>query len=743
MLTKGKTAIGLLSHAVMAAVMVAPPAFAQTAAADEGDGGEIIVTATKRAENLQSVPISVSAIGGDTLARSKMTQADDIVSKVANLQLSSTVGDNTPIFALRGISMSDYSLNQASPVATYYDEVYKGNFALLGVAMYDVERIEVLRGPQGTLYGKNTTGGAVNIISRAPVLGEWNGYANVGYGNYNRVDANGAVNAPLGDKAALRLAGTFSRANGWFKNVEPGKPDVASVREYALRGSLKLEPSDTVSFILRASTSLQNPYNYGIYSQPEDVWRPGLKKDELASNVTARRRARTYSLALTGNIELNDALTLTSITSWDKGNLFFHEDSDGIAAEYLEVSYYARTKQFAQDLRLTSNMGGPFDFILGAYFNREKLFNESVFHIGNDIDLTGDGMVDDSDCVEGLSNADPSDDLVACKIRNSFDQLKKSYALYSDLKYALTDVLTLRGGLRYTHDTGKQSHFVSDALGVNDGFVANFIPSSTLTYKTDNLSGKIGLDYKLPGGNLLYASYSRGYRAPSFNAQAFFDPSELSVAKAEKVNAYEIGAKTQFAGRAVTLNLAAFYYDYRNQQFINLDPDTAAQTLLNIPKSRIYGGEAELSARLTGMLAVRAGIGLLSSKIEKGEVSGVDVAGNKLSNAPGFTFNGGIDLTAFDSEAGKLSFHPEVNYVSSQYFEVINVPELRQKGYAMLGGHVDYESADGRWSVSLWGKNLTDKFYFTSRIDLMSGFGYYYNHRGNPRTYGITVGAKL
>ncbi|MGD9810873.1 MAG: TonB-dependent receptor [Sphingobium sp.] len=725
----------------MSAIIMAGPVLAQEV--PEQAVGEIIVTAAKRSENLQSVPISVSAITGDTLAKSKLTQADDLVSRVANLQLSATVGDNTPIFALRGVSMSDYSLNQASPVATYYDEVYKGNFALLGVAMYDVERVEVLRGPQGTLYGKNTTGGAVNIISRAPKLGEFSGYANAGYGNYNRIDLNGAVNAPLGDKAALRIAGTFSRADGWFKNLTPGMPDVASVREYAVRGSLKFEPQDGMSFILRASTSLQNPYNYGIYSQPEAVWRPGLKKNQIESNVSERRRARTYSVALTGNIDLNDALTLTSITSWDKGNLFFHEDSDGISAEYLEVPYYARANQFAQDLRLTSDTGGPFDFILGAYYNREKVFNESTFQIANDVDLDGSGTVDDADCAFGLTNLDPTDDLVACKIRNNFDQLKKSYALYTDLKYKLTDALTLRGGLRYTHDTGLQSNLQSNVYGVNEGFIVNLIPLTSTRYKANNLSGKIGIDYKLASGDLLYASVSKGYRAPSFNAQAFFDPSEVSVAKAEKVTSYEIGAKTQFADRAITLNMAAFYYDYSNQQFINLDPLTAAQTLLNIPKSRIMGGEAEFTGRASDMLTVRAGLGLLSTKIKKGIVSGVDVAGNKLSNAPSLTFNFGLDLTAFDNDSGKLSFHPDVNYTSSQYFEVMNVPALKQKGYALLGGHIDYETADGRWSASAWVKNATDKFYFTSRIDLFSGFGYYYNHRGTPRTYGVTVGAKF
>ncbi|WP_254620945.1 TonB-dependent receptor plug domain-containing protein [Sphingomonas sp. CL5.1] len=223
----------------VAIALVAPPVLAQAADTPETNApGEIIVTATKRSESLQSVPISVSAIGGDDLSKSRTTSVDDLTSKVANLQMTGIVGDNTPIFSLRGVSMSDYSLNQSSPVATYYDEVYKGNFAFLGVAMYDLERVEVLRGPQGTLYGKNTTGGAVNIISRDAALGETGGYINAGYGNYNRVDVNGAINLALGDKAALRVAGTYSHADGWFRNVLPGMPDLAETREFAFRATL-------------------------------------------------------------------------------------------------------------------------------------------------------------------------------------------------------------------------------------------------------------------------------------------------------------------------------------------------------------------------------------------------------------------------------------------------------------------------------------------------------------------------
>ncbi len=735
----------------MSAALAAAPALAQTAptppaapAADAPAPGEIIVTATKRSESLQSVPISVSAIGGDTLSKSRTTSVDDLTSKVANLQMTGIVGDNTPIFSLRGVSMSDYSLNQSSPVATYYDEVYKGNFAFLGVAMYDLERVEVLRGPQGTLYGKNTTGGAVNIISHDATLGETNGYFNLGYGNYNRVDMSGALNVAVAPNLAFRIAGTFSHADGWFKNVLPGYPDLGETREFALRGTIHWEPTDRLKLVLRGSVSQQTPHNYGIYAQNADGSRiDGLDRYHIASDVATRRIARTQSVALTANYELNDALTLTSITSYDHGTLFFTEDTDGRGDKFLEIPYGDRASQFAQDLRLTSNTHGRFDFILGLYYAREKVFNSNSFQIMNDVasggDLNGDGVVNYLDCQLGAA----AGNFAACKIENHFDQVKKSYAAYTDLKYKLTDRVTLRGGLRFTHDTGVQSNFESNVYGVDNVFVQTNIPLTGARFSTDNLSGKVGLDYKLSDGNLLYASVSRGYRAPSFNAQAFFSPSEVSVAKAEKVTSYEIGAKTRWFDRRVTLNLAAFYYDYRNQQFINVNPATGAQDLFNIPKSRIFGGEAELTARIADWFQLHAGAGALSTKILQGTVSGVDVAGHKLANAPSFTFNVGPDLTLLHGSFGTISVHPSLAYQSSQYFEVINEPILKQKGYALLDAHVDYESANGHVTVSGWVKNAAQQFYFTSRVDLLAGFGFIYNHIGNPRTYGVTLGYKF
>lgn len=597
----------------------------------------------------------------------------------------------------------------------------------------------MLRGPQGTLYGKNTTGGAVNLISRAPALGETSGYLNAGYGNFNRFDVNGAVNVPMSENAALRVAGTFAKADGWFRNVLPGQPDLGGVSEYGIRAALYFEPSDGVNFTLRGSTSYQNPRNYGIFAQPAAINRAGLENREIAANETSRRRARTYSLALTANIDLSDSLSLTSISSWDKGNLNFIEDTDGQGIALLEIPYRDRANQIAQDLRLTSDFAGPFNFILGAYYNREKVFNASTFKIAQDVasggDVDGNGVVNDADCAATTAGE-------ACQFGNSFDQIKKSFAIYTDMSFELSDVVTLKGGLRFTRDTGRQPNFIAQQIGPSGAVLGVTIPTpaTPLSYGISNLSGKIGVDFQVAPDNLLYATYSRGFRAPSFNAQAFFDPSELNVAAAEEVDSFEIGSKNKFADRVITLNMAGFYYKYRNQQFINVDPATAAQTLLNIPRSRIFGGEAELTARPSDAVTLRGSLGFLDAKVQQGIVSGANVAGNKLTNAPSLTASAGLDVTFYDGDAGKFSGTADLAYTSSQFFDVVNTARLEQDGYALLSGFLRWESANGRFNASIWGKNLTNQFYFTSRVDLLAGFGFDYNHLATPRTYGITIG---
>ena len=757
----------LLSHVARAALMTyglsfslcaATPAMAQTsptAAADTTSWPEIVVVAQKRKERAQDISATITAISADTLAKSHITQAGDIVSLVPNLHSTNTTGDSTPLFSLRGISMSDYSLNQDGPIATYYNEVYKGNPALLGLGFFDVDHLEVLSGPQGTLYGKNTTGGAVNLIMRAPTF-DTNGYASVGYGNYNALSGAAAINTAITKTLAVRVAVTGDLADGWFKNVTPGQPDFDSKRDWGARVSLLYQPSSQFSALLRLEETLQTPYNYGIYAQPgpggegASVYtdtsliyaRPAsLGNWQTQSYNDGRRRNLTQSASLTLNYDFDNGLALTSITSYDYGNLVIPEHTSGAPNNSIAIWYYDTAKQFTQDLRLTTKWSKPWNFILGAYYNREMVWNANRFQLFTDL-----APVSDASCIANAYSAD-------CVVQNQFDQLKHSYALYSDGNWKIGNFV-LRGGLRYTWDDGRQYNFNSIVYGPTGNALYNNIPGTgtsnldatvAQSFSTSRLTGKLGLDYTVNRNVHFYGTWSTGYRGNSFNAQAFFLPAEFNQARPETISAFELGEKGQFFNRRLTVNLAGFYYRYHDQQFISVNPTTAAQTLVNLDRSHIYGAEGQVSLRINDMLSLHSNVGWLSAKVDSGVVDGLDVSGNALINAPHFSFDGGIDWTLVEGNFGTISAHPSLSHVSSQFFDIHNKSFLTQNGYELFDGHIDWVSPDKAWTFTVWGKNIANRFYFTSRYDLETGsaFNFIYNHIGAPRTFGFTLSRKF
>jgi iron complex outermembrane recepter protein len=742
---------------ITAGIGAAVPAIAQSAAPQPAAGAapEIVVTAQKRKERAQDIPATITAISADTLAKRHVTEASDIVSLVPNLHSTNTTGDSTPLFSLRGISMSDYSLNQDGPIATYYDEVYKGNPALLGLGFFDLDHLEVLSGPQGTLYGKNTTGGAVNLISRAPTF-DTNGYATVGYGNYNAFTGTAAFNTALTKTLALRVAVTGDVADGWYKNVTPGQPDFDSKRDWGVRASLLYKPNSQFSALLRVQETFQDPYNYGIYAQPgpggEGVGvysdpslvyqRPAsLGNWQTQSYNDGRRRNLTQSASLTLNYDFDNGLALTSITSYDYGDLIIPEHTSGAPNNSIAIWYYDTAKQFTQDLRLTTKWSKPWNFILGAYYNREMVWNANRFQMFTDL-----APVSDASCVANAYSAD-------CVVENQFDQLKHSYALYSDGNWKIGP-LTLRGGLRYTWDDGKQYNFNSIVYGPSGAALYNNIPGTgtsdinatvAQSFSTSRLTGKLGLDYAVNRDIRFYGTWSTGYRGNSFNAQAFFLPAEFNQARPETISAFEIGEKGQFFNRHLTVNLAAFHYRYHDQQFISVNPTTAAQTLVNLDRSHITGAEAQMTWWVNDRLSFHTNLGWLDAKVDSGVVDGLDVSGNQLINAPHFSFDGGFDWTVLEGNFGAISLHPALSHVSSQFFDIHNKPFLNQNGYEMFDGHIDWVSPDKAWTLSVWGKNIGNRFYFTSRYDLETGsaFNFIYNHIGAPRTYGFTLTRKF
>jgi len=745
--------------AVLASAAVAQETADSSGAAEAGAQIEqVIVTAQKRSESLQRVPVSITALTGSELEDRQIRVAEDLVMGVPTLQANATLGDGLPTFSLRGISMSDFSLAQNGPVVVYYDEVPKANLAILGLGLYDLERVEVLKGPQGTLYGKNTTGGAVNLVSRKPNF-ENGGELAVGYGNYNRRSVDGAGEVALNDSIGARLAFTFDRADGWAKNAYPGAPDANSLRQYGVRGSVRLRSNDAIDVTIRASTSLQNPWNFGspsltlgdsglggpiysLFGLPGGS-RAGLGKREINTPDIIRRNLRTHALAVNADIRVTDDLTLTSITSWDRGTVLIPEDGDSLPVNITRATYYGKTKQIAQDLRLTSDFGGPFNFILGGYLNSEKIHNNTDTKFFSDIDVNGDGSIDAQDCLDGGG-------FIACDVYNQFDQKKTSMAAYMDLNYALTDQVTLRGGLRYTQDRGKLRNFMAQIRALDGTPLFNTIPGDSVDpfattsrdFKDNNVSGKIGIDYQVTPDTLLYASYSRGYRGSAFSGQAFFGPPELTIASPEKVQAAEVGFKSEIFDRRVRFNSAVFWYGYEDQQFIDVDPATTFSILINLPKARIYGVEADLQVRATDRLTLSAAAGLIDTEVLRGTSQGIDVRGNQLINAPKFTASGSVDWAIPVGAWGALDMRVDVAHSSGQHFDILNRPTSYDDGYTVVNSRMRLHPDDDRYGIAVWVKNLTNEFYNTNKIDV-SGLGWIYTHVNPPRTYGVAIDMKF
>jgi len=739
------------------------------ARAQDAGGGivgieEVVVTAQKRAENLQSVPVSVSALTENQLDRLKLDDSSALTSQIPNLQVNGIVGEASPVFSLRGVSMFDYSLNQSSPVAGYVDEVYKGNFAIFGVEMFDLARVEVLRGPQGTLYGKNTTGGAINFITRRPDF-ENEGYVRLGTGNYGRIEAAGALQGALvQDRVAARLAFTYTKADGWFKGVN-GTPDMDAVDQYGVRLGVLFRANDDLDFLLRYTHSRQKANDYGIKAVPgpngvgaglyalfnsidpvlnpkTDYYRAGLDDDQIETSYHPKRKQTTDGASLTVNWAISDAAALTSITSWDKGKLFNPEDTDGSPLQTAEIPYFGRTKQWTQDLRVASTGETAFSYIVGAYFSREKIFNSTELRLFNDIDINLDGAINFQDCLDGLDGGLGG---AGCRFGNQFDQDRKSYAAYADTSYALTPAVKLRLGLRYTKDKGDQKNFVSQLRGPEGVPLANLIPgdpvnldaTASRSLSNQKVTGRLGLDFTLANGNLLYVNYSRGYRSGAFNAQAFFDSSELTVVKPETITSYEAGMKSQWLDDRLQLNLSVFRFTYKNQQVIDVDPITLAQPLKNLGSSRVSGAELELVARPVQQLTLRGGMGYLDAKLRSATLRGEDLRGKRLPNAPKLTATLSGDWDVVQVGNGQVTLHMDGSYAGNQYFEPFNVRRMRQDSYVLLNARLGFTGGDGAWEIAGWVRNLTDKFYITSAADLLGGFGFDYTHRGAPRTYGV------
>jgi iron complex outermembrane recepter protein len=839
----------------------------------EGQGGleEIIVTATKRNENLQDVPVAVSAITAAALANQGVFETSDLNHAMPNLQVSSPYGETQPNFSVRGVGVgTEFNANAASPVGVYVDEVYQAVRASHGQQLYDLDQIEVVRGPQGTLYGRNTTGGAINFITRKPNLNGSNGFFTAGYGNFNRINFAGAVEfTPVEDKVGVRIAGTYVDSDPYVHNrlavgtntstafglsglnKNTGR-DPGGSKSYGIRGTIRVSPSESVDLTLKgyaakvkggtetplptgqSQTSdlinFQSPNfllgglfqalgpNPGAGLLPANYSQSGrgLGINEIEADTVGNAVTRSEGVVFTAKFELSDTIKLISITGYDSG-LYSQDQTDCDAGplRLCSIGYRSSFNAFNQDVRFDYT-SDRFKMILGGYYGKDSITADNTpdfFNFTSDV-RAAVGLPSSYFNPGGAFNgAGLSAASLPTGIRATqhFKQDRSSYAVYGEGSYQLTDTVKFTAGLRYTSDKNKfkdgLTTYYDDAGTARLITVSNFqqggayspyflqpvrdetgaivipsfqalnipLPSGLKQNGSSNrVSGRAIIDWKPTDDTLLYASYSRGYRAGTFNGLAYGSANQVYFVAPEQVNAYEVGFKTRFADNRVQINGALFYYDYKGQQGQVVDA-TATANLISLDGT-MKGLEIDAQFAATDNLKLTATFGYLDSKYADGACpanpalipnfpaqlgscvvsSGgpVSVAGNPFPYAAKTSANIGFDWDAAEIGVGKVSLHGDAAYTGRYYFDSFKdysrggLPAVAsgkfnqgEGDYWVLNSRLTY--ATDRFSVALWGKNLTNKTYYPFGISIENLFGNGYRVRAQPRMYGLEATVKF
>jgi iron complex outermembrane receptor protein len=718
---------------------------AQTAAPAADTGAtleEIVITAQRRSEDSQKVPIAVTALQGADLDGKAVTSVADLQYATPSL----SIGDSglTNSVNIRGIGLASGNPNVGNGVATYVDGLFQPPIVSTN-QFYDIADIEVLRGPQGTLVGSNSTGGAIFINSQNPKIGENGGYLRVGAGNYGEVETDGAINLPVSDILAFRAAGEYMSRDSFYTSIGPLHTDAGSLDEKSGRLSMLFKPGEFQA-LAKIEYTERNTGGYAASPEPGTQYAPFAPANpfQLAYDSPTENHERGLISSLELRDELSNGITLRSLTGYQDKNIHNLDDYDGTAENtpanpQLTYDQYVREREWTEEINILSPKGGSYDWVVGAYGQRNKI-DVNI----NETGATGPG---------------------GPTLFIFVPQNKTTTGWFGQLNFKLAPQWELQTGLRY-------SNFKVDG----GGFVALRLPSfvcgtpgapppapfngcqvgSTGGNEQDGrVTGKVALNYTLDDLNLLYAFVARGYKSGGFNTPtANFAP--------ETVMDYELGWKSTLLDGHVRTQLGGFYYQYHNFQFQELDIANGVNGIDNLPTATIDGIEATVQAHL-GSWGADAGLAYVHSKQPSPEpfvnthllpsnATGEQCAPGQTTGcfdytpylqtgssgpnlySPEWTFNGGLEYRA--NLADRVTLTPRVNYayVSGQ-FTSLTYSEVTDylPAHGLLSALLTLNMRD--WEVQLYGSNLTDKLYRSGQ-GLNNGNYYFY---GAPRQYGVRL----
>ncbi len=716
----------------VAAVALAAPAVAQTAAGtDETRLSEIVVTATKRTERLQDVAISAIAMSGDTLRARGITDSADLVTAIPSLNFNATAGWTGKVnFTLRGVGLNNYQEANEAAVAVYQDEAYIASLVGSTISAFDLDRVEVLKGPQGTLFGRSASGGLVHFVSTKPQFDD-SGYLNLGFGRFNQASVDGVINAKVSDSVAVRLSGRIFRHGGWLENSLG--PNQNADEQYVGRAQITYKPSDTITNTLKVE--------YGKIGAPDGVgfahytlaeqngvivrttgpdaqgYEPTRGFFSVDSELRTKNDIRRWFIQNQLSADLGFA-TLTSNTAYLDVQKDYLEDNDMGPRPFLIVPVITGTHQWMQEFRLVSPGKERLRWTAGLFYFNWKLFNNIPLIFG-----------DPTSTVFGDFRQD-----------TIVNQKKDSVAVYGQASYDLTEQLTATVGLRAEHEwvnfSLDQGNFVG-AYGPSTGVVPVY--NSTLNgdaLKIDKTywSGEVGLQYKINPEVMVYLTAKRGIKPGGFNAPFFARPPASAIRfKEEKLDAFELGLKSDFADRRIRLNVAAFYYDYKNYQATQF---SVLGTFTGNAKARVYGADVELVGKLSRLAEAGINATFLNATavVNLGPPRGI--VRTDMPQAPSMAFNAYLQA-GIPLGTGDLIFRGDLKYQSRTFFDIREQPGLSQGAYAVADIRADW--SNDRYSIGAFVRNVTNNKY-AAYIGDGAFAGYGNVTPGKPRWWGIQAG---
>ncbi len=740
---------------------------ATIATAQSGVMEEVIVTAQKREQSINDIPLAITALSGEQLRDRGIETAADLSRIVAGFTYADT-GVNAPVYSLRGVGYFDYSLAAAPAVSVYLDEVALPYAAMTQGTAIDIERVEVLRGPQGTLFGQNATGGLVNYIARKPT-DSFEAGVEAGYSRFNRRDLEGYLSGPLGANTRGRIAFQTQDSDEWQSSYTRDDSNGA-LDQTSARAMLDWDVSDTLTatFNLNGYLNKSDPLATQVIAITpltparirSEVRDHPLAPEEARAADWSDRRAphrddRFWQASLRLDWQLASDTRVTSISAYSDLDTDDYIDRDGMPNDNSQYGLAGAIESFNQELRLSGEQG-LLTYVAGvSYQSTDTLEQQTV-------------------SIESASNVQNTFGVKFSDASNRIENELSSLAFFASGDWALADDITLTTGLRHTKSTMDFAGCASltepaaiQAFSNISAFFRNLLnlPATPFTLANnncatlgadflavepqksldeDNLSWRLALGWDISEDTLLYLSASRGYKAGNSITVAGSSSAQYEPVNQEELTSFEAGFKAQLLARSMQLNGSLFQYDYKHKQTRSkiVDPVFGPlQALVNIPESKAWGGELEMQWLPLAGLAINAGTAYLDTEIEK--FNGFDAlgatrdfSGQPFSFAPEWQFNLDLDyrwslgreLLAFAGAGVTHHSATTADFDSNPLFDI--------DAYTLVDLRAGVESADGRWQVTAWGRNVTDEYYWQSVIRVQDSV---VRVAGMPATYGVAA----